>query len=75
MGSTVVPVIKLLLDAGTMSVMLLVVYCGSLLSLPGHWSKRQKSSSKSAERTEKIAGLECERPKFKGGRGHEAFLF
>jgi hypothetical protein len=29
---------------------------------------------KSAERTEKISGLECERPKFKGGRRHEAFL-
>jgi hypothetical protein len=30
---------------------------------------------KSAERTEKIPGLECERPKSKGGRRHEAFLF
>jgi hypothetical protein len=30
---------------------------------------------KSAERTEKIAGLECERLKFMGGRRHDAFLF
>ena len=30
---------------------------------------------KSAERTEKIAGLECGRLKFKGGRRHEASLF
>jgi hypothetical protein len=30
---------------------------------------------KSAERTEKIVGLDCERPKFKAGRRHEAFLF
>jgi hypothetical protein len=30
---------------------------------------------KGAERTEKIAGQEIERLKFKGGRRHDAFLF
>ena len=30
---------------------------------------------KGAKRTEKIVGLGCVRPKFRGGRRHEMFLF